>query len=111
MGAHASPEPCSLLLLGGPLVQFDGNSWTPAWPSLPRSDTCISGVSFSLLLPESEHDCGPGLVPGPAEDDESEGGGDPLGQQMPPPSPASREDGQVSLLLDPTGGTFPAASL
>lgn len=55
--------------------------------------------------PEPEHDSGPGLVLGPAEDDEGEGGGDPLCQQVPPPSPAAWEARQVSLRI--MGGLFP----
>jgi hypothetical protein len=42
----------------------------------PRS--CVV-ISTSPTL-EPEHDCGSRLVPGPAEADAGEGGGDPLGQ-------------------------------
>lgn len=44
---------------------------------------------------EPEHDCGPGLVLGPAEADASEGGGDPLSQQVPPEATPARQARQV----------------
>ena len=53
----------------------------------------VTSLAFSTLEPE--HDCGSRLVPGPAEADAGEGGGDPLGQQVPPQAPASRETRQV----------------
>jgi len=52
---------------------------------------------MTFLPLEPEHDGGPGLVLGSAEDDEGERGGDPLCQQVPSPSPAAWEAGQVSL--------------
>lgn len=41
---------------------------------------CFGGTSmiYDFFPPEPEHDGGPGLVLGLAEDDEGEGGGDPL---------------------------------
>lgn len=56
--------------------------------------TVTSLTFFSTLEPE--HDRGSGLVPGSAEADAGEGGGDPLGQQVPPQAPASWETRQVS---------------
>lgn len=52
-------------------------------------------TSLAFLTLEPEHDGGSRLVPGPAEADAGEGGGDPLGQQVPPPAPAPRETRQV----------------
>lgn len=48
-------------------------------------------TSLSSLTLEPEHDRGSRLVPGPAEANASEGGGDPLCQQVPPSAPASWE--------------------
>ena len=52
-------------------------------------------TSLASLTLEPEHDRGSRLVPGPAEAYAGEGGGDPLGQQVPPQAPASRETRQV----------------
>lgn len=53
----------------------------------------VTSLAFSTLEPE--HDRGSRLVLGPAEADAGEGGGDPLGQQVPPQAPAPREARQV----------------
>lgn len=53
----------------------------------------VTSLASSTLEPE--HDRGSRLVPGPAEADAGEGGGDPLCQQVPPQAPASWETRQV----------------
>lgn len=47
----------------------------------------VTSLASSTLEPE--HDRGSRLVPGPAEANAGEGGGDPLGQQVPSQAPAS----------------------
>lgn len=46
-------------------------------------------ISLASSTLEPEHDCGSRLVPGPAEADAGEGGGDPLSQQVSSQAPAS----------------------
>lgn len=63
---------------------------------------------------EPEHDRGSRLVPGAAEADASERGGDPLGQQVPPPAAAPGKARQVRDRAGGQGGageTFPSVSV
>ena len=86
-GVAECTDPCSSPP-GGPQLPWSRGGW------LSGTAGCVL-TSLAPCALEPQHGSGSGLVPGPAAAPAGEGGGDPLGQQVPPAAPASWEARQV----------------